>query len=215
MVEFFYKQDYSDDSFISTSTSADNSASDTETASTDTSASASNTETAATDTSASDTETTSVIESLPFSNALQVNAQMYVMGDKYNVTALKELAIKKYIAALPVGWNSESFTNSVYEIYEGTPEEANGLKDVGIKFAATKAKELMDRGDFITVLKDIPDFAVEVLRVSLENTTGGGIRYAVPTCPKCHSMDYVQVSRKHKTKTWYCGSSICKEVFNA
>jgi hypothetical protein len=144
-----------------------------------------------------------------------VNAQMYVMGDKYNVTALKELAIQKYTAALPAGWNSESFTNSVYEIYEGTLEEADGLKDVAIQFAGRKAKELMDRGDFITVLKDIPDFAVEVLRVALENPTGGGIRYAIPTCPKCYSMNNVHVSRRDKTKTWYCGSSNCKAAFNA
>ena len=44
---------------------------------------------------------------------LLMDTMMYVIGDKYDIQALKDLAWKKYKEVVPDRWNSASFVTSV------------------------------------------------------------------------------------------------------
>jgi hypothetical protein len=127
-------------------------------------------------------------------------AAIYCTAEKYDVQPLKVLAKGKYESILSSGWNTEYFVDSLKLIYDGTPEmsEPDSLRDLAIKTAATHAKELMDRGEFLSLCKERGDFATDVLKASLQQTstsdTGGS---GIPRCRvnSNHAIHVVQASR--------------------
>jgi hypothetical protein len=54
------------------------------------------------------------------SNALHTNAALYIVGDKFGVTALETLAKEKYEKTLSASWNCILFTSSLKLLYAGT-----------------------------------------------------------------------------------------------
>jgi hypothetical protein len=103
------------------------------------------------------------------SQELLIHAEVYLIAEEKDISALKQLAKNKYEEALPHGWNSTQFCTSLRLIYDGTPENDNLLWDVAIKFAGKHAKELMDRGEFVELWKEKGEIGVEVFRAFLSS----------------------------------------------
>ncbi|OAA56675.1 BTB/POZ fold protein [Niveomyces insectorum RCEF 264] len=61
---------------------------------------------------------------------LLLHAKMYVIGDRYQVKGLKELARGKYNTASVDNWNTNAFLAAASEAYEGTPDADRGLRDM-------------------------------------------------------------------------------------
>jgi hypothetical protein len=103
------------------------------------------------------------------SQELLIHAEVYLIAEEKDISALKQLAKNKYEEALPHGWNSTQFCTSLRLIYDGTPENDHLLWDVAIKFAGKHAKELMDRGEFVELWKEKGEIGVEVFRAFLSS----------------------------------------------
>ncbi|MCJ1251050.1 hypothetical protein MMC30_008281 [Trapelia coarctata] len=101
--------------------------------------------------------------------SLLINAKVYIIADKYEVQALKDLAIAKYVHVLPETWNSSAFTESADLVYNNTVETDRMLRDAIVQGASKNIKALLDRGEFVDLLKSQSDLAVEVLRVVVSN----------------------------------------------
>jgi hypothetical protein len=115
-------------------------------------------------------------------------AAIYVVAEKYDVQPLKLLAHTKYEAILPSAWNTEHFIESLELIYDGIPEmsDPDSLRDLAIKTAAMHAKELMDRGEFMTLCKERGDFVTDVFRASLPQSQVAAADAAVGSgIPRC------------------------------
>ena len=97
-------------------------------------------------------------------------AAIYIAADKYDVQPLKTLAKTKYESILAAAWNTKQFVESLELIYDGLPEmsEPDMLRDLAIKTAATHAKELMEREEFMTLFQERGDFATDVFKASLQ-----------------------------------------------
>ncbi|TVY20480.1 hypothetical protein LARI1_G001840, partial [Lachnellula arida] len=93
--------------------------------------------------------------------------KVYIMADKYDVPALKKLATTKYRDLLQTEWESESFSQSLELLFDQTMESDRMLKDVAIAFAGGKAQELMDREDFVSMIKENGDIGAEVFKACL------------------------------------------------
>ena len=96
--------------------------------------------------------------------SLVINAQVYIIADKYDVQELKEQAAAKYKEVLPRSWNSSAFTDSARMIYENTPETDRTLRNVIVQGASENAKKLLDRGEFIDLLKSHGALAADILK---------------------------------------------------
>jgi hypothetical protein len=96
-------------------------------------------------------------------HSLVINAKVYVIAEKYDIQALKEQAVAKYKEVLATSWNSSAFTESACIIYENTPETDRSLRDVIAHGAGQNAKKLLDRGEFVDLLKTHGSLAVDVL----------------------------------------------------
>jgi len=102
--------------------------------------------------------------------ALVINTKVYIIGEKYMVPNLKEFATKKFETALVDQWNSKSFADSLRLMFDETLENDRMLKDVAIKYAGKKARQLVDRGEFATLLKEKGEIGFEIFKVSLNKT---------------------------------------------
>lgn len=60
---------------------------------------------------------------------LTVHASMYVLGDKYQIDGLCELALDKFYSCLRNHWNSEDFIDAVRVAYTSTPNTDRGLRN--------------------------------------------------------------------------------------
>jgi hypothetical protein len=117
-------------------------------------------------------------------------AAIYIVADKYDVQPLKVLAKTKYESILATAWNTKQFVESLEMIYDGLPEmsEPDMLRDLAIKTAATHAKELMDREEFMTLFQERGDFATDVFKASLhQNQSQAGtsmpdVGSGIPRC---------------------------------
>jgi hypothetical protein len=147
-------------------------------------------------------------------------AAIYCTAEKYDVQSLKVLAKGKYESILSSSWNTEHFIDSLKLIYDGTPDmsEPDSLRDLAVKTAATHAKELMDRGEFLSLCKERGDFATDVLKASLHqssNSDAGGS--GIPRCRvnSNHKIQVVPASRAYGgqvTQKYKC--SVCNTLFD-
>ena len=82
------------------------------------------------------------------------------------IPTLKELATQKYEAILEDEWNSESFSESLLLMFDETPDTDRMLKDVAIKCAGEKSRELADRGEFAALFKERGEIGFEIFKAS-------------------------------------------------
>ena len=61
---------------------------------------------------------------------LSIHADMYALGDKYQVEGLCTLATSKFSASLSRHWNSTDFITAVQTVYSSTPDSNRGMRDV-------------------------------------------------------------------------------------
>jgi hypothetical protein len=101
--------------------------------------------------------------------SLITNAKVYIIVDKYDVQALKEWAATKYKEVLPKSWNNSAFTESARIIHDNTLETDRMLQDVIVQGASENVNGLLDRGEFVDLLKSHGNFAAEVLRRVVSN----------------------------------------------
>ncbi|CZT12787.1 uncharacterized protein RAG0_16492 [Rhynchosporium agropyri] len=82
-----------------------------------------------------------------------INAKVYIIGDQLDIQALKKLAKVKYEALVSETWNSDSFMTSLELLYKETSEDDRVMREAAVKIAGQHAKELCDRGEFISLCK--------------------------------------------------------------
>lgn len=97
-------------------------------------------------------------------SSLLVNAKVYIIADKYELEALKSFACTKYKKVLSNTWNSPFFPESACHVLENTMETDRPLRDVIVRVASEHAKDLLDRDDFVEMLKNHGDVAADILR---------------------------------------------------
>lgn len=101
-------------------------------------------------------------------NRAHINAQMYVIADKYGITELKELAKEKFKLALESDWQDLTFISVVEFVYGPTSPTNSELRGVVTKFALQHLPVLKTQQQFHTVLKAYPDFAYDFLVLTME-----------------------------------------------
>lgn len=101
-------------------------------------------------------------------NRAHINAQMYVIADKYGIPGLKELAKEKFELALESDWQDLTFISVIEFVYGPTSPTNSDLRGVVTKFALQHIPVLKAQQQFHTVLKAYPDFAYDFLVLTME-----------------------------------------------
>lgn len=94
---------------------------------------------------------------------LLINAQVYIIEEKYEISYLKEVGAKKYAKAAVSLWNSSEFSESVELLWENTMEEDRMLKEIIPDVASKNLSTLLYRDEFKDLLSSHGNIAVDVL----------------------------------------------------
>jgi hypothetical protein len=113
---------------------------------------------------------------------LVTNAKLYILGDKYDIPSLKEVAARKYKDVVKDRWESNAFAESVSLIWEGIIQEEDALKEIMADVAHGHMGQLLGRVEFVSVLRSNADIAVDFLRAVVGKKP--------KPCKNCSSYSY-------------------------
>lgn len=94
---------------------------------------------------------------------LIVHAKLYILGDKYDIPSLKELAARNYGEAVATQWNTKAFSESGEIIYDNIVVERDMLKDIIYEKARNNIATLITEPRFEGFLRRANDFAADIL----------------------------------------------------
>ncbi|KAL8722652.1 MAG: hypothetical protein Q9225_000884 [Loekoesia sp. 1 TL-2023] len=94
---------------------------------------------------------------------LSINASMYIIGDRYDLRELKDLAREKFSIALVDRWDKEDLPDVIRTIYENTLPTDRALRDCLVPTLQKHQRALRNDEDFMEVVKTHGDFAVDLI----------------------------------------------------
>ncbi|QDS69505.1 hypothetical protein FKW77_007003 [Venturia effusa] len=115
----------------------------------------------------------SMLGPIPMDKDLSLDANVYILADKYMMPSLKELAFSRFeVAALifPIMWPG-SFFQVVQEVYENTAE-GNRLREIlslaMVENPARTLKGFLEKEgeEFTQLMLDLPEFAIDIIKYS-------------------------------------------------
>jgi hypothetical protein len=135
----------------------------------------------------------SITTSLPLDatrGPLVTNAKVYILSDKYDIPSLKKVAARKYREVLKDRWNNDTFAESAQIVYENIISDKDELKDAIVEIARVNISQLLDRGEFVRLLRGNGDMAFDVLNTILNEK--------LRTCHNCSNFRFAVCNNCHK-----------------
>ncbi len=97
---------------------------------------------------------------------LELHAEMYALGDKYQAPGLSRLATQKYEGRLKRDWVPQVFLRSIAKVYKLTPESNRELWNATFRHARSNIEQFQSddamRIQFKGTCLDVPEFAVDL-----------------------------------------------------
>jgi len=120
---------------------------------------------------------------------LLFHANVYAMGEKHGANSVKDAAREKFREAVQSQWSEAVFPDAVKLVYETTPQNDRGLRNVVTKLAAGHARELLavDNDRFRTMMGQVADFGRD-LSMELASLPQVGKDYTAYECPMCECV---------------------------
>lgn len=131
---------------------------------------------------------------------LLTNAKLFALGDLYDISGLRYYAKCRYEETVKNRWNNEFFTQSIELVYDRCSEES--LKEVMVQAAYNNIKILLERGEFLQLLKTCAEFSYGVLRSLLDK--GAWMLYECNCSSNPKRIQY-------RVTCSYCGRNLANE----
>jgi speckle-type POZ protein len=91
------------------------------------------------------------------------DAQVYQIADKYDVQALKAHAKSKFSKAIETGWSLDEFPLAIETVYQSTPLDDRGLRDLAVERASKNIDKLLEKDGFCQLLRSTADFTADLV----------------------------------------------------
>lgn len=105
-----------------------------------------------------------VDESHQAHNAMEFHVKAYAIGEKYEAPALKKFALSEFGELVMENSSDRSFLRIVAAIYQSSPAEDRGLRDLAVDAVVAHQKALLsDDNNAWEIVMNLSDFAVDIL----------------------------------------------------
>ncbi|CAH0046557.1 unnamed protein product [Clonostachys solani] len=111
-----------------------------------------------------------ILGNMATSSHLVLHAQVYALGEKYDISGLKALAAAKFKSEVDLYWHSEDFMLALKEVYNSTVDHDRLLRDIVVQ-AVSGHLQLLESKAFQDAIKGL-DFSYDLL---IKLKTGGRI----------------------------------------
>lgn len=118
---------------------------------------------------------------------LVTNAKMYILGDKYDIPSLRNVAAQKYKEMVEDRWYHDTFAKSAELVYNSIITESDILKDVIVEAACSKMSRLLIRGEFVSLLRVNGNIATDILLSNRSRVCIQCEGYRYPICNYCQN----------------------------
>ena len=123
------------------------------------------------------------------------HAQMYALGDEYDIQDLREEALWKFEQAIKAKkGRSDEFPyllDVIATVYATTPDSDRGLRDVVVAFGALNLERMRDLPEFKSAVTRVPIYLMEVLPRFFNRLEYMQAGYET-SCPNCEKFDQQQ-----------------------
>jgi len=141
-------------------------------------------------------------ETGPCISPLQLHARMFALGDRYDISGLREVAVKKYSSKCAVAWIPLEFLESISDVYGRTPASLRQLRDAACVVARKNLPKMLDDESVATVyekvLTETPEFTKDLL----------GIYVKAPLYGNCGTCCSNQVMEALQVRCLRCGKGM-------
>jgi hypothetical protein len=93
---------------------------------------------------------------------MMIHSKMYEIGDKYDVSGLKELSPEKFHRGCAKYWNDDYFAHAAHHTFTTTMDHDTGLRKVVVKVIA-QHMELLNKPEVIALLHEFNGLATGIL----------------------------------------------------
>ena len=125
-------------------------------------------------------------------SGLHTHAQMYALGDEYDIGDLKEEALWKFKKALEAKKGHDDELTTLVEViptvYATTPNSDRGLRDAIVAFGVDRLEQIKDLPEFKSAATQVPVYLIEVLPGFLNRVENERRRYK-EDCPYCRTAE--------------------------
>ena len=96
---------------------------------------------------------------------LVTNAKMYILGNKYDINSLKEVATRKYREMIRDQWYKDTLVESAELVYANIDNDKDPLKDIIVEaiHSIHQLPQLLKRDDFVELLRNNGNIAFDIL----------------------------------------------------
>jgi hypothetical protein len=88
-------------------------------------------------------------------STLQLHALMFMNGDRYDIPALRKMAVHKYSTRCLDSWNAMEFLESIAQVYESTLEPLRELRDIVVHISRKQLPESLEDKDLSSIHAEI------------------------------------------------------------
>jgi len=99
---------------------------------------------------------------------LMSNVQVYALAEKYDVPALKQLAMAKFGALTDFDQSVSKIPDVIEAVFTSTPETDMGLRDIVIGICHVQITSVLQDNCMVDMIKKHGDLGLGMLRASLE-----------------------------------------------
>jgi hypothetical protein len=111
---------------------------------------------------------------------LCLHANVYALGEKYEVAAMKEVSLLKFVEKAESFWSSKDFRNAVKIVFTTTADQDRDLRDLVARILSQHRRELAPDPAVEATVRQVDGLAYRLWKMT---TTEKG-----PTCNACHSV---------------------------
>ena len=123
---------------------------------------------------------------------LHTHAQMYALGDEYDIDDLKNEALWKFEKAIEAkkGLSDEltDLIEVIPTVYETTPDSDRGLRDAVVAYGAKNLKQMKDLPEFRIAATRVPVYLIEVSPGFLTQCEDDRFHFG-KACWRCENAD--------------------------
>lgn len=91
------------------------------------------------------------------------DAQVYALGDKYDVPSLRRLAQKMFLLGCKSA-NPQLMAIAIEEIYSSTPSSDRGLRDIAVKAAVSNSTVLWEDSESNSMIERVGEFGRDLAK---------------------------------------------------
>ena len=163
----------------------------------------------------------------PKSQLVLQSTKLYIIGDKYDISALKLYACNQFYTGLDVHWNMDIFVKCLELIYTQLPESDTGLKETALQFMnyGPRVDRLLEHSNFLEfndkngqvcadIFKGYRKYAKIEQDVRSSRAGDPDFQYPLLPCPEFERVTNCQFSTQYdgKWKIYRCQKVITHKI---